>query len=361
VLLFRSDRATFRFTGIDAPPVASLLRGYSAPVRLVQASDADELALLAAHDSDGFNRWFAADRLARSLFLQTLAQGTPDPALLTPWTTCLARVLGDREADPALVAEMLTLADAGSLVDALSNIDPDAVHEARSRIESALAIAIATPLLETYERLTASASTADDLSTQARRRLRNVCLAALCRSDHQQLDRARVHFKQAENLTDRLAGLSVLVNLRAVGADEALAEFADHYRNDALVLDKWFALQAGEADPRALARVESLTRHPAFRWSNPNNVYALLGAFALRNPRGFHAADGSAYRFVADAIVRLDAITPQVAARLATAFGAWRNYEPVRRALMHRELERLSAHGGQSPDLADIVARSLAG
>jgi len=361
VLLLRSDQATFRFTGIEAPPVASVLRGYSAPVRLVQASHADELALLAAHDSDGFNRWFAADRLARSLFLQTLAQGTPDPALLLTWTTCLARAVVDAQADPALVAEMLTLADAGSLVDGLANIDPDAVYEARSRIESDLAIAIATQLLDTYDQLTASASMVDDLAAQARRRLRNVCLAALCRADRGHLERAHVHFTQAANLTDRLAALGVLVNLRAAGADEALAEFADRYRNDALVLDKWFALQAGEADPRALARVEALTRHPAFRWSNPNNVYAVLGAFALRNPRAFHAADGSAYRFVADAIVRLDAITPQVAARLATAFGAWRTYEPVRRALMHRELERLAVQAGQSPDLADIVARSLAG
>ena len=127
------------------------------------------------------------------------------------------------------------------------------------------------------------------------------------------------------------------------------------------MLDKWFAVQAGVADPRTLERVIALTAHSAFRWTNPNDVYALLGGFALRNPRAFHRADGAGYRFVAQAIVKLDALTPQVAARLATAFGAWRTYEPVRRALMHRELEIIAARAANSSDLADIVQRSLAG
>ena len=127
-----------------------------------------------------------------------------------------------------------------------------------------------------------------------------------------------------------------------------------------LVIDKWFSLQATEADPRACERVADLLAHASFRWTNPNNVFALLGAFALRNPRAFHRADGDGYRLVADAILKLDAITPQVAARLATAFGAWRRHEPLRRALMHRELERLRARERISPDLADIIERSLA-
>lgn len=120
-------------------------------------------------------------------------------------------------------------------------------------------------------------------------------------------------------------------------------------------------MQATEPDPRALARVESLTAHAAFRWTNPNNVYALVGAFALRNPRAFHRADGAGYRFLAEAIVRLDGITPQVAARLATAFGTWRRYEPLRRALMRHALEGIATRANLSPDLADIAGRSLAG
>jgi aminopeptidase N len=361
VLLLREHAATFRFTGIDAAPLVSVLRGYSAPVRLLQEVDGDALALQASHDNDGFNRWFAADALARRLFAQTLATGTPDARLLATWNGCLARVLGDAGVDPALAAEMLSLADAASLADGLREIDPEAVYRARARIETALASALATPLLAKYRELSDATGTTADLLAQARRRLRNVCLAALCRADAQHLECARAHYAAARNLTDRLAALAVLVNLRADGAEVALDDFSRRYANDALVLDKWFALQATEADPRAFTRVEALTTHAAFRWSNPNNVYALVGAFARGNPRAFHRVDGAGYRFVADAIMKVDAITPQVAARIATAFGAWRNYEPMRRAMMHRELARIAARTGNSPDLSDIVARSLAG
>ena len=142
-------------------------------------------------------------------------------------------------------------------------------------------------------------------------------------------------------------------------ADAALARFAQRHATDALVLDKWFSLQATRAQPQALERVIELTSHAAFRWNNPNNVYALVGAFAMRNQRAFHRADGAGYRFVAESIARVDALTPQVSARLATAFGAWRRYEPSRRALMRAELERLRA-SALSPDLADIVGRLLA-
>ena len=126
-----------------------------------------------------------------------------------------------------------------------------------------------------------------------------------------------------------------------------------------MVLDKWFSVQATHPEPATLVRVEALTQHPAFAWQMPNSVYALLVAFAHRNPRAFHRADGASYRFVADAVVRIDAINPQVAARLVTAFGPWRSFEAVRRALMRRELERIAARGGNSPDLADLVGRAL--
>jgi aminopeptidase N len=360
VLLLRDDTATFRFTGVKAAPVASVLRGYSAPVRLLQDLDADALALQIRHDNDGFNRWFAADALARHLFAQTLAAGAADARSLAAWTDCLARIVDDRSVDCALVAEMLTVADAASLSDSLVDIDPEAVHRARTRVETSLATALAAPLRARYRELADSGAVMhDNLVAQARRRLRNVCLAALCRVDTRDLELARTQYADPRNLTDRLAALAVLVHLRADGGDAALEEFSRRYASDALVLDSWFALQATEADPRALERVEALTSHAAFHWSNPNKVHALLGSFARANPRAFHRADGAGYRFVADAIMKLDAITPQVAARLATAFRSWRSYEPLRRAMMHRELERIAARHGNSPDLADIVSRSL--
>jgi aminopeptidase N len=327
-------------------------------VRLRHELAGSALAMQLRHDSDGFNRWFAADALARRLFAQALTTGQPDAALLATWTGSLDAILCDPQVDPALIAEILTVADAGSLGDGLADIDPEAVHQARAKVETALAIALADPLLETWRRLDAGDGT--DLAAQACRRLRNTCLAALCRADRRHLELARKQHAHARNLTDRLATLGVLLSQRAEGAEAALADFAQAHAGDVLVLDKWFALQATVADPATLLRVEALTAHRAFRWTNPNNVHALLTAFAQRNPRAFHRADGAAYRFIADAILKLDGLTPQVAARIATAFGRWRTYEPLRRALMRRELERLAARAGRSSDLADIVERSLA-
>ena len=358
VLLLDAPRAKWRFVDVAAEPAPSLLRGYSAPVRFEHDADARALAVIARHDGDGFNRWFAADALARRLFAQMHARGEADASLLAAWTACLDDALDDAHADPALVAEMLTLADAASLADGLVDVDPDAVHDARARLETALAVALRPRLRTRYEALRAGAD-ADDLAAQARRRLKNTCLAALCRADRAQRTLARSQLDDATNLTDRLAALGTLLAARDEQVDAALDAFARRHAAEPLVLDKWFSLQATDADPRACDRVAALLAHPAFRWTNPNNVYALLGAFALRNPRAFHRADGDGYRLVADAILRLDALTPQVAARLATAFGGWRRYEPLRRALMRRELERLRAHDGLSPDVSDILARTL--
>ena len=358
VLPLNGDAATFRFVDVAAPPVVSLLRGYSAPVRLEHNADDATLATLVRHDTDGFNRWFAADTLARRLFARTLTAAEPDAALLALWSSSVGAVLDDDAVDTALAAEILTIADATSLTAGLSDIDPEAVYRARTQIECGLSRALAPRLLERYRTLDGGgADTA--LGAQARRRLRNACLASLCRIEARHLDLARAQFAGAQNLTDRLAALGVLVSAGATDAQAALDAFAARHADDAMVLDKWFTVQATHAQPETLARVEALTSHAAFRWHTPNSVYALLVAFAHRNPRVFHRADGAAYRFVADAVARLDAINPQVAARLVTAFGPWRSYEPVRRALMRHELERLAARRESSPDLADLVGRAL--
>ncbi len=362
VLTLAADRATFRFVGVASRPVVSLLRGYSAPVRLRRSVEADDLVVQIRHDDDGFNRWFAADALARQLFADALAQGAPAARPLGLWTRSLAETVGDAALDPALVAEMLTLADANSLAETLAEVDPEAVYRARAQVETALAQALVAPLLTRYRALSDDdVGDAVDTAAQARRRLRNACLAALCRADAAHLSLAEAQFERARNLTDRLGALSVLLSAQAPGASAALDAFAARHAGDMLVLDQWLSVQATQALPETVERVVALTAHEAFRWANPNNVYALLGAFALRNPRAFHRADGAGYRLVGEAVARIDALTPQVAARLATALGGWRRLEPVRRALMRRELERLAAREGLSPDLSDILARSLAG
>lgn len=359
VLPLDGDEATFRFVDVAETPTVSILRGYSAPVRLEQNADDATLARIVRHDTDGFNRWFAADALARRLFGKALAAGEPDAALLKLWSDAVGAVLDDRTVDPALAAEILAIADAPALMSGLVDVDPEAVHRARTQIETALARTLAVSLLARYKSLEGGGADVAP-AVQARRRLRNACLAALCRVDVRHLELARAQFVGAQNLTDRLAALGVLVATGATDAQSALDAFAARYADDPMVLDKWLSVQATRAEPETLARVEALTAHPAFRWNTPNSVYALLVAFAHRNPRAFHRGDGASYRFVADAVVRLDAINPQVAARVVTAFGPWRSFEPIRRALMRHELERLAARRESSPDLADLVGRALA-
>ncbi|ANB19449.1 aminopeptidase N [Dokdonella koreensis] len=359
VLLLDGAEATWQFEGVAEPPVVSLLRGYSAPVRLHQDVAAADLALLARHEDDGFNRWLAVDTLGRRLFADILA-GTASPAALPLWTDAIAAVLGDDGIDPALAAELLTLPDEATLSEGRVPVDPEAVHVARARLETALATALEPDLLRCLDRPVAVASQAIDAPAQARRRLRNRCMALLARAAPTHLERVRLQWREAVNLTDRLAALACLLQAEAPDAPAALDDFATRHASQPLVLDKWFSLQATAARDDAAERVAALTTHPAFRWENPNKVYALLLAFALRNPRGFHRADGAGYRLIAESITRVDALTPQVAARLATSFGGWRRYEPVRRAQMRHEIERLRARPHVSTDLADILDRSLA-
>ena len=358
-LLLDSTRAHWRFEGIDAPPSASLLRGYSAPVRLVQALDADRLARLARDDDDGFNRWFAADTLARRLFAQALA-GAPESSELDALADAVRAAVDDTSIDPALAAELLTLPDASALAEGLADIDPEAVHRARARIEQALAQALEASLRARHAALSDVDPRATDAATRAARRLRNACLAALCRVDPDAGTLARAQLARAMNLGDRLAALRALLEC-GEGAEAELAQFAHAHAHEPLLLDKWFMLQATDPHPHALERVQVLVAHARFQWRNPNNVHALVGAFAMRNPRAFHRADGQGYRFVADALLRIDALTPQVAARIATSFSGWRRFESGRRALMRAELERLAASPALSPDLADILARCLSG
>ena len=355
------EEATFVFNGIDEPPVVSLLRGFSAPVRLAGNEDWRDLAILATHETDGFNRWFSADALARRLFDMALTDGTADAAALAAWIQSLRAALADTHFDPATLAEMLTVADEATLAEPLDRVDPDAVHAARDTLEQALARALEAELSAHYHRLADSAHAGAAPRDQARRRLRNRCLTLLCRASATHFPLARRHYDDASTLGDRLVALTALVHAGDAAAMPLLDAFAQRHVQDTLVIDKWFAVQATAPCAGTPERVDTLSDHALFRWENPNKVHALLTSFALRNPSQFHRADGRGYRLVGTAIARLDAITPQVAARLATAFGGWRRFEPLRRELMHEELERMAHAQARSRDLDDILRRSLEG
>lgn len=359
VLLLDRPSARFSFRNLDREPVPSVLRGYSAPVRLAPSSDWRSLALLAAHEDDGFNRWFASDSLARQLFVTTLQGDVRANVAFYGWIASLRAGFDDVKIESSTFAEMLTLADEGTLAESLSEIDPGAVYGARSQLEIAMAKALESELLERYQALAGASNEGTDAAAQSRRRLRNRCLALLCLADAKHHALAHQHYRDAICLSDKLAALTCLVHGQETGAAKVLDDFAAQYCDAATVMDRWFMVQATVPDEQALSQVDTLTRHDAFRWGNPNKVYALLLGFALRNTRGFHRADGAGYRFIADAILRLDQTMPQVAARLATSFGSWQRYESARRELMRIEMSRIQDAGSLSADLADIVRRSL--
>ena len=359
LLLLDRPRMSLTFRNLDHAPIASLLRGYSAPVRFVEPVDWRALVTLATHEDDGFNRWRAADGLMRQLFTAALQGDVTSDGVLEAWMTGLRTAFHEKNLDPATLAEMLTVADEATLGESLGEVDPVAVHRARNRVEQAIARALEAELLARYEHLAAASAAGVDHVAQAQRHLRNRCLSLLCRADAQYHALAHRHFRDAACLSDKLAALTCLVHGDDADAMQVLDLFAAQYSTAATVMDRWFSVLATIPGADTLERVRALTEHALFRWDNPNKVFALLPGFALRNPTGFHREDGAGYRFIADAVCRLDRITPQVAARLATAFSTWRRYPPRLREQMQFEMERMQSASPISADVADIVARSL--
>ena len=356
VFVLDRDNVTLVFEDVSAPPVPSLLRGYSAPVLPQFDLSAGDLALLLRADSDGCNRWMAAQALMTRLFDTDVA----DAATLTALNDGLAAAMDDAGLDPALLAQLLNLPADTVLAERLAEIDPDVVHARIGALEKNLVTALHARVLAYYDALSADETGAVEARAQARRRLKNRCLDLLCsRNDVAGIVRALRQFENARCMTDSLAALTCLVRAGGEPAEHALAAFYVRHAEDALVLDKWFAVQAARPHADALDTVQVLTEHVDFRWNNPNKVYALLMSLG-RNLHAFHRADGAGYAYFGACVQRLDAINPQVAARLAASFKEWRRYEPQRRVLMQQELQRLIELPTLSPDLRDILQRALA-
>jgi aminopeptidase N len=362
VLDVREAAQSFRFVDVPVAPVPSLARGYSAPVRLeFDYSDVD-LALLAAHDSDDVNRWDAAQRsFARAITTLAAAHRARRPLELPrPLATLAAHLLDDAVSDPALLALALSPPDIAYLVALQTPYDVDGVVAAREFVVRELAMRLRDRFERVYERHTPRAPYAPSQPQSAARRLRNVALRYLGALDDAPVHaRAVAQFDAADNMTDSIAALAALADSASIARDELFARFETRWHDEPLVLDKWFALQATSGRPDTLNQVRGLLAHPRFNARNPNRVRALVGAFALRNFKQFHAADGAGYAFAADQVLALDAMNPQLAARIAGAFELWKRYPEPRRGLMHSALRRLAAVPDLSPDVNEIVSRSL--
>jgi aminopeptidase N len=364
VLTLTKPAETFMFADIDEPPVLSLNRGFSAPIKLIANLGADDLRFLAAHDADPFNRWQALQTLATRLLVDNTAALRANGAVRQDagLLDALGAILADGALEPAFVALALTLPGEADIAREIAcDVDPDAVFAARSALRAAVGGHLAEPLFDHYRRLSESAPYQPDAESAGRRTLRNTCLDLLVatrRADAIVL--AARQYRAANNMTDRMAALSTLslcdVPERAAAFDDFYARYAD----DPLIVDKWLTLQATVPEPATLDRVKALTNHPAFSFANPNRVRALIHAFALANQKEFNRADGAGYDFVVDTVLALDPKNPQVAARLLSALKSWRMLEPARRARAQAALRRVAAAPSLSPDVGDIVQRALA-
>jgi aminopeptidase N len=350
------ERHSVSFDGLGARPVASLLRGFSAPVILERQISDHDRALLLAHDTDPFNKWEAGRALAKETLMAMIRDhAAPDAAFLDG----LAQLAGNATLDPAFRALALRLPSQDDLAQGLSDSgivpDPSTIHTALVRLQKAIA-AHCQPVLEAlYDGIVVPAPYAPDAKGAGDRALRLAALGYLSHLDAGA--RAKIQFDAADNMTEQLGALSTLLDINA--ANDALAAFAHQWGHDRLVMDKWFLLQVAMAAPDDTASVaESLTRHPDFDWKNPNRFRSVIGGLTI-NAAGFHHPSGASYAFLADWLIRLDDVNPQTAARMSTAFETWRRYDADRQALIKAALERIAAKPNLSRDLGEMVSRIL--
>jgi len=360
VLSVRHEKTVFRFVNVPTPPVPSLGRNFSAPVIINYPYSDDALRHLLSFDSDPFNRWEAGQRLALKLLLQGITDYVAKREVYFPefLADAFGHVLTDGMNDPAFAAEALSIPPEVYIAEQVAVIDPDAIFQVRLAMRRFLAKRLKTALRQTYEASTVAGSYSPDAASAGRRALRNLCLAYLMELEDGEFRHRCVQQLQADNMTDALAALTALANCDCPERKPALEQFYAKWQDEPLVVDKWLAVQATSRLPGTLIRVKELTLHPAFTLNNPNKVYALLGGFGA-NQVNFHAADGSGYTFMAERILELDPINPQVAARLTRSFERWKRFEPRRRALMKAALERLAAAEALSKETAEVVTKTL--
>ncbi len=354
ILELTQSTQSFSFSDLAARPAASILRGFSAP--LVLAHDADHAHLL-AHDTDSFNRWEAGRTLVRNSLIEMMTKGTrPDPAYLTG----IRAVVTDASLDPAYRSLMLALPSqtdlAAALHDAGHTPQPEIIYATVETLRDALAKALSDALPGLYNDNQVSDPFRPDAAQAGRRALGNAVLALLSRSDGGLM--AAAQFGGADNMTQQLAALAC--GIRAGRGDEMLEAFEAQWRNDRLVMDKWFGLQVLEADPEDAHEVaQTLTGHPDFNWKNPNRFRAVFGSLAAHHA-GFHHASGAGYRLLADWLIKLDPVNPQTTARMCSAFQTWRRYDTDRQRLIGAELERILATPGLSRDTHEMLTRITA-
>ncbi|HEY2773354.1 MAG TPA: aminopeptidase N [Candidatus Binatia bacterium] len=362
VLELRQPSERFRFVDVPVEPVPSLLRGFSAPVKLEGAWSDEDLAFLAANDADAFNRWEAGQQLAlrRVLELVEAHRGGKDLSLPPELLLAFRNTLTSEHLDSAFIARALVLPTESYVADQMAQVDVEGIHLVRCFLRKQLAKACRPELEERFRHCRGDARTSLEAEAVGRRALAAVCLAYLSRLGERWSEiLAFEQFAIADNMTESIAALGVLSHLDCQERRWALDEFYGRWKHEPLVVDKWLGVQAMSELPGTLGEVERLMGHEAFDIKNPNKVRSLVGAFCSANAVRFHDASGDGYRFLADNVLKLDGLNPQVAARMAGIFSRWKRYDEARRELQRAELSRIAAEPTLSRDVFEVVTKSL--
>lgn len=356
VLNFTEAQQSFVFTGVAEQPRLSLLRNFSAPVKVQYQQSDDELLFLLAHDSDGFSRYEAGQKLMLN-WLAQIQQG--DFSLSTDAKDALASIVNNTELDAALVANLLTLPSQAYMAENAEKIDPKAIHQAHQQLEMLLANSLKDEFKACYQRLNTGVAYLPVHEQMAARKLKNLALKYWLLTDNEGVTQAKAQYQQADNMTDQMAVLAALVNSEEQTlAQELLADFYSTWQHDALVVNQWLAVQAGSVTLGQIDSVKALLAHEAFDWRNPNKIRSVLGAFANQSLVNFHKADGSGYALLADAVIRLNKANPQIASRMLTPLTRWQRYVPELATQMKQQLERIASED-LSKDVYEVVNKSL--
>ncbi len=362
VFVLDKGEDTITFTGVASRPVPSLFRGFSAPVKVSLDFSNEDLLVLLRHDMDAFNRWQASQSVAmRTLVALSTGKTVPDDEMNALSSAFRSFMETDALNDPAFAALVLTLPSEADIAQEIGeDVDPEAIHRARKTLRRHIGQACFDTLQRFYNSLGNSEAYSPDAASAGRRSLRNAALDLIAAADPKGGEAlASNQFENAGNMTDRLAALGVLMTLPGDVREQAISRFENLYRDEPLVLDKWFTLQAAIPEDGTLERVKRLMTHSAFSLNNPNRVRSLIGSFAMLNQVQFNRIDGAGYALLADIVLRADELNPQLAARLLTAFSSWRMMEPTRRAHAKQALLSISQKPNLSRDVGDIVNRSL--
>ncbi len=364
MIVFGTSQTELTFEGVSAKPVLSLLRGFSAPVNLSGDQSTEEQFFLARHDADPFNRWQALQSVGLDMMVEAVRNGGEfDPVNIARLSEALSDTLESDALDSAFKALALSLPGEGSIAMVLANnIDPAKIHEVRRDLLKQVSSGMSGHLLDAYENLKSEAPASQDMQQVRARSLRNQCLGLLVAQEEAQFDAlARSQYERADNMSDRMGALGAITMRWGDDAPDIVEDFGARFGKDVLVYDKWLRLMARAPDEGCLDRVKAIYGASDFPKTNPNRLKALVGAFAMGNPAQFTRSDGAGFEFVAEVANEVDSANPQLSSALMTSFRSWRTWEANRRNLAGKVLKRMEKQEGKSPDLSDILARTLAG